>query len=296
MDETVVNSKKAQQNSQYRGSSGPVNQATEPADSGVSQCSSHPQACPQGCPWEYSMTAAPFDFGLQVLNSSRARQFIILVVFSEGAFFCGSVLPGLRGTLSKPHWPFQIRCKDTLSSSFTPCVRWQCSGVNSWLNKPKNQPRSLRFTWFGLVDIWRESWKRRNSINNNIFQELDYQEVIYLIKYNPGNLWDLLFHRPSRMLKMCTAQPDDSRVTAVTSMLLQLISFNIAQLFTRLFPRASYLQGFVDSSAIDPGVTLGASNQPRQPRPQSTMHAQTRAFSRHLCKLAEAMSDSIRCY
>lgn len=91
---------------------------------------------------------------------------------------------------------------------------------------------------------------------------------------------------------MYTTQSDAACVTAVTRMLLQLliISLNIAELFTRLFPCASYLQVFVDSSAIDSGVTLGASNQPRQPRPQSTMHAQTRAFSLHLCKLAEAMS------
>lgn len=91
---------------------------------------------------------------------------------------------------------------------------------------------------------------------------------------------------------MYTTQSDDACVTAVTRMLLQLliISLNIAQLFTRLFPRASYLQVFVDSYAIDLGVTLGASNQTRQPRPQSTMHAQMRAFSLHLCKLAEAMS------
>lgn len=112
------------------------------------------------------------------------------------------------------------------------------------------------------------------------------------MKYNPGNPWYLLFHRTSRMLKMYTTQSDDARVTAATSLLLQLLitSLHFAQLFTRLFPRASYLQLFVDSSAIDSGVTLGASNQPRQPRPQSTMHAQTRAFPLHLCKLAEAMS------
>lgn len=75
-----------------------------------------------------------------------------------------------------------------------------------------------------------------------------------------------------------------------TPLQLLIISLNIAPLFTRLFPRASSLQELVDSSAIDPGVTLGASNQPRQPRPQSTMCAQTRAFPLHLCKLAEAMS------
>lgn len=67
---------------------------------------------------------------------------------------------------------------------------------------------------------------------------------------------------------MYTTQSDDARVTAATSLLLQLliISLHFAQLVTRLFPRASYLQLFVDSSAIDSGVTLGASNQPRQPR------------------------------
>lgn len=98
------------------------------------------------------------------------------------------------------------------------------------------------------------------------------------------------------MLKMCVTLMMHvwrwRRGTAVTIMLLQLliIALIIAQLFTRLFPRASYLQVFVDSSAIDSGVTFGASNQPRQPRPRSTMHAQTRAFSLHLCRLAEAMS------
>lgn len=118
------------------------------------------------------------------------------------------------------------------------------------------------------------------------------------MKYNPGNPCDFLFSIAPQSSWKCIRLRLMMHVwwgwrgTAVTIMLFQLLTIvlNIPQVFTRLYLRVSYLWLFVDYSAPDSGVTLGASNQPRQPQPQSTMHAQMRTFSLHLCKLAEAMS------